>query len=238
MGYPTNLTYGISTQVRQAPLGMYPLPDPFHTSANTGLDVVTYANDFFGIGSTTLDWTITGSSSTFACTDGLGGWALVTPGGTTTATAVYQAHSGFQFVSGQAFWYLCRIKASAVSGNKAFYFGLRSGSSANDGLWFAKAAASTSLNLVSTVGSSAATLVTGVTTTVADTFMDIGFYYNGTDLLVYSDDALVARVSAPTIGASGTTLTNALLAPVFQITPTATDTLTIDYVMAAQETSR
>ena len=103
---------------------------------------------------------------------------------------------------------------------------------------FAKAAASTSLNLVSTVGSTATTLVTGVATMADDTFVDVGFYYNGTDLLVYYADALVARVSAPTIGSSGTTLTNALLAPVFQITPTATDTLTIDYVMSAQETTR
>jgi len=238
MGYPTNLTFGISTVPTTQPLGSYPLPDPFHTSANAGLDVVSYANDFFGIGSTTLDWTITGASSTFACVDGIGGWARVTPGGTTTATSVYQAHSGFQFVAGQSFWYLCRIKASAVSGNKSLYFGLQAGSSVNDGLWFSKAAASNSLNLVSVVGSTTTTLVTGVTTMADDTFVDVGFYFNGTDLLVYSGDAVVARVTAPTIGASATTLTNALLAPVFQITPTATDTLTIDYVMAAQETTR
>jgi hypothetical protein len=48
----------------------------------------------------------------------------------------------------------------------------------------------------------------------------------------------VARISAATIGASGTTLTNAVLGPVFQITPTATDTLTTDFVLAAQEVSR
>jgi len=160
------------------------------------------------------------------------------PGGTTTATASYQTNQSFQFVSGQSFWYLCRIKASAVSGNKAFYFGLRAGSSVNDGIWFQKAAASTSLDLVSVVGGVTTTLVTGVTTAAADTFMDVGFYYNGTDLLVYSSDALVARVNAPTVGASGTTLTNVLLGAVFQITPTATDTLTCDYVMAAQETTR
>ena len=47
-----------------------------------------------------------------------------------------------------------------------------------------------------------------------------------------------ARVSAVTIGSSGTNLTNALLSPVFQITPTATDTLTTDFVLAAQEISR
>lgn len=236
MGYPTRLTFGISTVDSIKPLGNYPLPDPFHTSSNVGVSITAYDNDFFTVASG--DWTITGASSTFAATDGLGGLSLVTPGAATTATAVYQAKSGFKFSSGAAFWYACRIKASAVSGSKAFYFGLRAGSSANDGLWFAKAASSTSVNLVSTVSSTATTLVTGVATAAADTWLDLALYYNGTDLLVYSDGNLVARVEAPTVGASGTTLTDALLAPVFQITPTATDTLTIDYVLAAQELTR
>ena len=48
----------------------------------------------------------------------------------------------------------------------------------------------------------------------------------------------VARVSSPTIGSSSTTLTNALMGTVFQITPIATDTLTTDFVLAAQEVSR
>jgi hypothetical protein len=205
------------------------------------LDVTSYANDFFTLGTTTVDWTITGVSSTFAVTDGVGGQALVTPGGATTVTTVAGTHNGFQFVSGQKFWYLCRIQPAAVSGTKSFLFGLQTGTSATstDGIWFTKPASSTSVNLVSRVGSTSTTLVTGVTTATAGGWIDVGFYYDGTDLLVYSGDAVVARVSAPTIGASATTLTNALLTPVFQDTPTATtDTLTIDYVLAAQETSR
>jgi hypothetical protein len=57
-------------------------------------------------------------------------------------------------------------------------------------------------------------------------------------LLVYANDQLVARVSNPTIGASGTTLTSTVLTPFFQITPVATETMSIDYVMAAQEMTR
>jgi hypothetical protein len=217
MASPTRFYSGVATVPASQPLGNYPFPDPFHTSGSTGLDVVSYSNDFFAIGSTTLDWTVTGTSSTFATTDGLGGVSLVTPGGTTTTTTVAMAHSGFQFVAGQKFWYLCRIKASAVSSTKA---------------------SSTSVNLVSTVNSTATTLVTGVTTAAADTYLDVGFYYDGTDILVYAADAVVARVSAPTVGASGTTLTNALLNVAFNVVPTATDTLSIDYVLAAQEAVR
>lgn len=241
MGYPTNLTFGIATVPQQQPLGLYPLPDPFHTSANSGLDVYTYSNDFTDLGNV-ASRVITGTSSTFALTDGIGGYGLLTPGGTTTATTCYRYAASFQLTANQDFWYLNRIKASAVTGNQVVQFGLikSSGgtSSTTDSLLFVKAAGSTSLNLVSTVGSTATTLVTGITTMANDTFIDVGFYFNGADLLVYSSDALVARVTAPTIGASGTTLTNALMTTMFGITPVATETLTIDYEFSAMETTR
>lgn len=240
MGAPSRFLSGVATVDAQYPLGNYPFPDPFHTSGSAGLDVTSLANDFFTIGSTTLDWTITGTSSTFAITDGVGGVALITPGGTTTTTTVAGAHSGFQFVAGNKFWYLCRIKASAVSGTKAFTFGMQKGTGATntDGIFFTKAASSTSLNLVSRVNSTSTTLVTGVATAAADTYLDVGFYYDGTDLLVFASDALIARVTAPTIGSTGTNLTDALLTQYFQVVPTATDTLSIDYVLSAQETTR
>ena len=241
MGSPSRFTSGVATVDAQYPLGQYPFPDPFHTSGSVGLDVVSYVNDFFTVGSTVQDWIVTGVSSTFAITDGIGGVALVTPGGASTVTTVTGGHNGFQFVAGQAFWYLCRIKMNAVSSTKAFLFGLQTGTSATstDGIWFTKPASSTSLNLVSRVGSTSTTLITSVTTVADNTYVDVGFYYNGTDIIVYSADVAVARITAPTIGASATTLTNALLTPVFQSTPTATtDTLSIDYVLAAQESVR
>ena len=75
-------------------------------------------------------------------------------------------------------------------------------------------------------------------TAAAATWLNLGIYYDGTDLLVYAANSLVARVSAPTIGTSGTTLSSVIMTPVFQITPTATDTLTVDFVLAAQELVR
>ncbi len=242
MSAPTRFLSGVATVPATEPLGNFPFPDPFHTGGSAGLDVVSYANDFFNIGSTTLDWTITGSSSTFATTNGLGGIALITPGGTTTTTTVASAGSSFQLIAGNKFWYVCRIKMSAISSTKAFTFGLQKGSgatgSATDGLWFTKPASSTSLNLVSKVDGTATTLVTGVTTVEADTYLEVGLYYDGTDLLVYSEHDLVARVSAPTVGATATTLTDELLNVVFNVVPTATDTLSIDFVLTAQETTR
>jgi hypothetical protein len=238
MSSPTRFTSGVATVDSQYPLGNYPFPDPFHTSGSsietTGSS--SYVNDFNTLIGT--DYTVTGTSSTFALTSGAGGLAVLTPGAATTATAAYKPASFIQFQAGKKLWYNVRFKASAVSGAKAFYAGLRNGASATEGLWFSKAASSTSLNLVSTVNSTATTLATGVVTAAADTWIEVSFYYDGTDLLVYSTHAVFSRVDSPTIGSTGTTLTDAVLSPVFQITPTATDTLTIDYVLAAQEVTR
>ena len=237
MGNPTRFTSGVGTAYQGETLGNYPLPDPFHTGSTKELGISIYENDFNTLIGT--DYTVTGSSSTFTLSSTIvGGAGVLTPGGATTATAAYKAGSFLQFQAGNQFWYEARFKASAVSSTKSFYVGLRNGSGVTDGLWFAKAASSTSVNLVSTVGSTATTLVTGVATAAADTWLNLGFYYDGTDLLVYSDNALVARVSSPTIGTSGTTLSSVLMGPVFQITPTATDTLTVDFVLAAQELAR
>lgn len=237
MSAPSRFLSGVATVPASQPLGNFPYPDPFHTSGTTGMDCFTYMTDYTDLGQT-ASFTVTGASSTFALTAGIGGWATLTPGGTTTASSMYRSQTAFQFVAGQKFWYLQRIKASAVAGAVAFTFGLQYGSATTDGLWFSKAGSSTSLNLVSSVGSTATTLVTGVATCTANGWLDVGFYYDGTDILVYSSDTVIARVTAPTIGASGTTLTNVLLSPFIQITPTATDTLTTDYVLVAQETTR
>ena len=241
MSNPTRLYSGLSTAFPNEPLYSYPFPDPFHTGSGQFVGSSTYVNDFNTLIGT--DYTITGSSSTFAVGNGIGGQAVLTPGATTTATAAYKAGTFYQFVAGYRSWYSVRFKVSAVAGSVSFYVGLRNGSSATEGLWFSKAASSTAVNLVSTVNSTSTTLVSNVITAVADTFMDLGFYYDGTDLICYSgysstDMGPDARVSSVTIGSSGTNLTSALLSPVFQITPTATDTLTADFVLAAQEVSR
>lgn len=235
MSNPTRFSNGVSTNDAQYLMGNYPLPSPFTSSGSRTTGVSQYENDFV---TSVAEYTVTGSASAIALADGNGGIAVLTPGGTTTATAAYKTTSNVAFVAGNALWFSTRIKASAVSGNKAFYVGLRNGSATTNGLWFAKAAASTSVNLVSTVGSTATTLVTGVATAVADTYLELGFYFDGVDLLVYNNNLLVARVSAPTIGTSGTTLTSVALGPVMQITPTATDTLTVDYILASTEVTR
>lgn len=232
MSNPTRYSNGVSTNDAQYLNGNYPLPAPFTTSGSRLTGVAEYANDFTD---SVAEYTVTGTSSTFALTSGNGGLALITPGASSTATAAYKTASNVAFVAGNQVWFSTRIKASAVTGTKAFYVGLRNGSAVTNGLWFAKAASSTSVNLVSTVASVATTLVTGVATAADDTYLTLGYYFDGVDLLVYSDNVVVARVSAPVIG---TNIPSVALGTVMQITPTATDTLTVDYISASVEVTR
>ena len=233
MGTPTRFTYGIATVPRGMPLSSYPLPDPFNSTSDTGYGVATYSNDFMSVNAE--DFTIAGASSTLAAASGLGGLAVLTPGGTTTATSAFKPGTSFGFVAGQKLWYTTRLEVSATTG--AFTAGLASaGTSATDGLYFSTSG--TTVNLVSRVGSTSTTLVAGVATVAANTFVELGFHYNNTDLLVFVNNQLVARVTSPSIGSSGTTLTSALLSPIFTDTPTATETMTIDYVLAAVEVAR
>lgn len=236
MSNPTRYYSGVSTAYPNETLYSFPFLDPFHTGSTQSLGSSTYVNDFNTLVGT--DYTVTGTSSTFALANGLGGTVVLTPGGTTTASAAYKPATFMQFVGGNRLWYTTRIQASAVAGNVSYYAGLRAGSATTDGLWFTKAAATTAISLVSTVSSSATTLLSNIATAAASTWIDLGLYFDGTDLMVFVNSSPVARITAPTIGSSGTTLTNALLSPVFQITPTATDTLTADFVLAAQELLR
>ena len=237
MSAPTRFLSGVATVPASQPLGNYPFPDPFHTSGSTGLDHFSYTNDYTDLGNAGSR-TVTGASSAFALADGVGGIGVLTPGGTTTATSMYRTAAAFRFVSSQKFWYNTRIAYSGVGTGITGYFGvIKTGGATTDSLLF-KLAATGVLSLVSTVDNTATTLVSTVTTMTAGTYVEVAFCYDGTDLLVYLAHELVARISSPTIGTTGTTLTNAALTEIIQITPAATQTISVDFVLVAQEVVR
>jgi hypothetical protein len=237
MSNPTRFLSGVATVPASQPLGNYPLPDPFHTGGNTGLEVFTYENDYTDLGNTGSR-TVTGTSSAFALADGVGGIGVLTPGGATTASSMYRTAAAFQFVAKQKFWYTTRIAYSGVGTGITGYFGvIKTGGATTDSLLF-KLAATGVLSFVSTVNNTATTLVANVTTLTGGTYVEVAFCYDGTDLLVYLAHQLVARITSPTIGSTGTTLTNAALTEVIQITPAATQTISVDFVLVAQEVVR
>ena len=237
MSAPSRFLSGVATVPASQPLGNYPFPDPFHTSGNPSLDVVTYANDFLDLGNA-ASRTITGASSTFALVDGVGGIGTLTPGGTTTASSIYRTAASFQFTAGNKFWFVQRVNYSAVGTGITGYFGvIKTGAATTDSLLF-KLDATGVVSFVSTVNNVATTLLTTVLTATSGGWIDVGFYFDGTDILVYNSDVVVGRVSGASVGSASTTLTNALLTPITQITPAATETVSLDYALIAQETVR
>ena len=241
MTTPSRLTNGLSTVAKPHPLDLYPLPAPFDTASTNGMGVATYANDFLTVPPTT-EWTVTGAGSAIALTSAVGGEVTLTPGGATVPSSFYKGTASFQFIAGQHLWYETRMQISALT--PASTFGLQYGSATTDGLWFSQAATTGIVSLISTVATTATTLVAAVATLTAATFMDLALHYDGLDLNVWAGTtkanmAKIARIAAPTIGATGaSTLTNKLLTPFFQITPTATETLSADFVLTAQEVAR
>ena len=81
MSNPTRFPSGLSTSNQTEPLGNYPLPDPFHTGSQSSMGVSTFQSDFNTLG--TADYTVTGTSSTAALGNVVGGALVITPGGTT-----------------------------------------------------------------------------------------------------------------------------------------------------------
>jgi hypothetical protein len=236
MGTPTRFTYGVATVAKGKPLSSYPLPDPFHSSSDQGYGVATYSNDFTTYAG---EYTTTGTGSTTAITSGAGGVITITPGGASTVTTAYKTAPVFQFIPGQQGWFETRVAPSAVPAGGSFSVGMQAGSSASDSILFTKGTGSTTINLTSTVASTTTTLATNVATASANTYVDLALHYTSQgDLEVFSNGNLVSRVTSPTVGTSGTTITSQTLGPVFQITPTASETLSIDYVLSALELSR
>lgn len=241
MSAPSRFLSGVATVPASTPLGNYPFPDPFHTSGSSNLDTASYSNDFFDIGTTTA-YTISGTGAVALGVGaaGVGGTLVLTPA-SATASAVTRAATAFSFTQGNKFWFLQRIKASAVTGVMSMFFGLNTANAAitADGLYFRKAASQLGLDFVSVINGTTTVLATAVTTVAAGIYVDVGFYYDGTDILVYVSDAVVARISGVTVGATNAfTVTNAYLSPVFQITPVGTENLTTDYVLVANEIAR
>lgn len=232
---PTRFPKGLSTRPNNRLMSNYPLPDFVKTGNRKGIRVATFLNDYYDLGSN-ASRTITGAGSTFTLVDGVGGIGLLTPGGATVATSAYRTSAAWQFQLGNQLWNSSSFSISNATNGASAYFGLiKSGGVTTDSLLFVKAANSGNVSLVSTVNNVATTLVSNLATLASGVFVEGGFYYDGTDLQVFVNGVLLARVANCTIGASGTTRTNAILTPIVQITPVATETISVDYVMVAQE---
>lgn len=234
-GRTTNYPNGVTNRDEYAALGSFILPDP--------TSVFTYFNDFISF--TADDWVITtveggGGNASEVISNSLYGQLVITNDDAAPDADWFQYAGGTgavveQFSFGaERVWFKTRFKVSDATQSN-IVFGLQitdtSPMAVSDGVYFRKDDGDAFLDLV-VVKNSTETVLTAIATLVADTFVEVAFFY---DPLV-GVTAFVDNVNKGT--AALTNLPNdENLAVSFGIGngEAAAKVLTVDYVLAAQE---
>lgn len=233
MATPTRFTGGVTTAEKPATLGFFGLPDP------TGWH--TYFNDFdtFAVG----DWTITtteagAGSATEALTDIDGGALLITNDAADNDADFFQkVGESFLMEAGKRAFFKARFKVSDAT-QSDFVMGLQVTDTtpldATDGIYFMKDDGDANLDVYCRKNASTgSTSATAIATVVSDTFLTVGWAYDGKSSLAY----FVNDVQLGTLDASSTYLPDTELTVSFGIQngEAVAKTMTLDYVFAAKE---
>lgn len=233
MPTPTRFTSGVTTTDRNSTLGFFGLPDP------TGWH--TYFDDFDTFN--TADWTITtveagSGSATEALTDGDGGLLLITnDNALLDADFFNKVGESFLLTAGKRAFFKARFKVSDAT-QSDFVMGLQVTDTtpldATDGIYFMKDDGDALLDVYCRKNASTgSTSAAGIATVVSDTFLTVGWAYDGKSSLAY----FVNDVQLGTLDASSTYLPDTELTVSFGIQngEAAAKTMTVDYIFAAQE---
>ena len=253
MSAPTRFPSGVSTVAVNKSLGMFPAPDP----TKVAIDFQDF-NQYVA-----ADWTVTNTTShqTIGLVAGANGVVSSAGGGSSVTGDIgaiiknplnfnLPVNAGGSTIppTSQA-WFSGTMKATTAL-NDQLQLGITSANAAltpTDGIYFNKAAGSTSITFV-VVKSSAALAATAYstgTTTVATlanaTAVELGWYYNGKGQIdVFVNDVKVCSVD---VGLSGTVSTSfpqaVAMAPGFGVKAAATAPTTaniiVDYLLSAQD---
>lgn len=232
MGAPTRFPSGISTASRNSGLWNAGFPDPtkWHVFFD---DFDTY---------TVADWTITtteagAGSATEALTDVDGGALLITNDAADNDADFFQkVGESFLMEAGKKAFFKARFKVSDAT-QSDFVMGLQITDTtpldATDGIYFMKDDGDALLDVYcrknATTGSTSAT---GIHTVVSDTFLTVGWYYDGKSSLQY----FVNDAHLGTLDASSTYLPDTELTVSFGIVngEAVAKTMTLDYILAAK----
>jgi hypothetical protein len=220
--FPFGLT-NVSELNSLADLGM-PSPTKFHA----------YMEDFDYYQSS--DWTITetDAGATQALTDGDGGLLLVTnTAADDDLVAIQKKGESFRFASGKKLFFEARFKVSDAT-QSDLVMGLQitdtSPLDVSDGVFFLKSDGSTSVSLL--VEKNATATTTTVATMANDTFITLGFNYNGGSAIEYCVNGVVTGTTVTTNLVDDEDLTVSFA---IQNGEAVAKTMTVDYIFVAKE---
>lgn len=237
MGTPTRFPNGVTNVAKSTTLGSYLASDPTKVHA--------YVNDFDNY--TAGDWTKTViGSGDAALAAGTGGWIVLTNSAADNDGVQLQlAPAGFTLDATKRSWCKARFKVSdATQSDLAIglivvdttILGSTGGDGVTDGIFFQKDDGSTTLSVYCQKNTTTGQTTATVGTLTSDTFVTVGWYYDGTgsttSLKVYVNDVQVA-----TLDGSSTYFPDAALTPSIALLngEAVAKTLTVDYIVVSQE---
>ena len=223
----TRFPNGITNVAENAPFADLNMPAPtlYHT----------YFEDFdyYVAG----DWTVTetDSGATQALADGDGGLLLITnTAADNDLVSLQKKGESFLFAAGKPLFFEARFKVSDATQSDVV-IGLQITDTTpldvTDGVFFIKADGSTSVSLL-VEKNNTATTTSSVATLADDTFITLGFYYDGASSIQYSVNGTVTGTSAVTNLPDDEALTVTMA---IQNGEAVAKTMTVDYVFVAKQ---
>jgi hypothetical protein len=202
-----------------------PAPTKFHT----------YYEDFDYY--VAANWTVTETQAgaTQALTDGDGGLLLITnTAADNDLVALQKVGESYRFASGKELFFEARLKVSDATESDVV-IGLQITDATpldvSDGVFFIKADGSTSVSLL-VEKNGTATTTSSVATLANDTFISLGFYYDGASSIQYFVDGVVKGTSVTTNLPDDEDMTVSIA---LQNGEAVAKTMTVDYVFVAKE---
>lgn len=205
-------------------------PDPtlFHT----------YFNDFDTY--TAGDWVVTetDAGATQALTAGDGGLLLITnTAADDDLVALQKTPAAFTFTAGKKTFFRCRFKVSDAT-QSDLIFGLQvidtTPLDVTDGIYFLKADGAATIDIICRKNASTgSTSASAVATLANDTFIELGFYYDGESKVAYEvNGSVLGSLDASSSYLPDTTCTVSFA---LQNGEAVAKTMTVDYVYVAKE---
>ena len=230
MAAPSRFKNGVTNVSVNDPMRMMPVLDP--------TAVHLYFNDFDTYNSS--EWTVTtteagGGNASEAIGDADGGVLVITNDDADDDLDFLQlASETFKFVSGKKLWYKCRFKVSDAT-QSDIHIGLTIKDTTlldvTDGVYFKSDDGDAYLDF-GVEKNNTATATTAIATLVDNTYIVVGFYYDGVSSIQYSVDGVVKGTVATTNLCDDEELTVTLG---IQNGAAAAKVLSVDYVMVCKE---
>lgn len=202
-----------------------PVPTLFHT----------FFEDFDYY--TAADWTVTetDSGATEALTDGDGGLLLITnTAADNDLVSMQKVGESFRFEVGKKLFFEARFKVNdATQSDVAIGLQITDTTplDVTDGVFFLKADGSTAFSL-RVEKNNTATSTASVATLVDDTFIRLGFYYDGVSSIQYFVNGVIGGASAVTNLPDDEDMTVTIA---IQNGEAVAKTMTVDYIFVAKE---